>query len=201
MRTPNVRTARNVAAGGLATALLVGTFLTPAGAHYAGQTDGHVFNTHVKSLADARYDRLRVGGHIRNTYLTNDTAQVFSNTSASPFALGGFSFNVPAGQTWRTIAEFTAESVCYGSGGYCIVDVVVDGGSILPVPNSGIDAAFDSTEGGTGTSSRWKGASLRRVVEGLAPGPHTIDFVAYVTSASATFRLDDYVASIDHYRA
>lgn len=200
MRKLSTRSVRNIAAGVLATGLLVGTFLTPAGAHYAGQNDSHVFNTHVRALADQRYDRLGVGDHVVTRYFTNATAVTTSALAGAPTSLGSFAFNVGAGQNRAAVVTYSAESVCFGASGWCVVDVLVDGSTALDLPNANSEFAFDSTDSGTADSGGWEGLTMTRAAENLGPGSHTIELVAYVTDPGISLRLDDAFARLDILR-
>jgi hypothetical protein len=201
MRTPSSRSLRNVAAGGLALALLVGTFLTPAGAHYAGETNAHVFTEHIKPLADARYDRIRSGGQVRTRVFTNEAGVSLDGTT--PQTIGGFALTVPADQVWDVLMELSAETVCTNgaSQDWCVVDVRVDGSAGLADPDAQGEFAFDSTDNGAASFAGWESGTIRRWVSDLGPGAHTLDFVGYTTDATADFFLDDILASYTAYRS
>lgn len=96
---------------------------------------------------------------------------------------------MPAGETARLYAWFSAESACYGAGGYCIVQVLVDGNAMAPTDSG---TAFDSTNGGTETSTSWESHGFVRISDTLAAGSHTLNVRSRTTSASATLRLDDW---------
>jgi len=121
---------------------------------------------------------------IGNTLFASDT------NLTSAFTLGdlGLSANVkiPAGHTGVIEITYSAESACYGGNGWCQVSLLVNG--------SATDAAtfaFDSTNGGTETSTSWEGHSMTRVTGGLAAGTYVITAESSIGGGTATFRLDD----------
>jgi hypothetical protein len=74
-----------------------------------------------------------------------------NSTSYVEFAGSSETFNVPAGETARIYAIFSAESACSGGGAgsrFCGVRVLVDGTELNPAV--GNDFAFDSTNNGGG---------------------------------------------------
>ena len=85
------------------------------------------------------------------------------------------------------LIRFTAESACTSSsptGDYCSVKILVDG--VQAKPNSGIDYAFDTDDGGS-----WEGNAMDRSIK-VGPGLHTIQVLYAVTNTSIDFRLDDW---------
>jgi len=102
-------------------------------------------------------------------------------------------FTVPALRKDLFIAQFTAESVCWGAGGYCPVRILLNGVEMDPA--SGTDFAFDSTDAGTANSSSWESHSVERsrAYQGsFIPVTVTVQVQYMVTSAGANFRLDDW---------
>ena len=90
------------------------------------------------------------------------------------------------------LIRFTAESECSGGGvdDYCSVEVLVDG--VQAKPNSGLDYAFQTNNGGT-----WEGNAMDRSIK-VGPGLHTIQ-VEYATTngGSTDFRLDDWSLTVE----
>lgn len=210
MRTPTTRSVRSTATILIAGGILAGTFLSPAGAHI--DRPGHLYNAHLKSriardfftkqAANSKFVKARSGSHVFTSAASNATAHITSVQAGSALDLGGFQVTVPAGQEYFVIAEYTAESACYGAGaGYCIVDVRVDGGSITDHPNSGGDFAFDSTGAGTENDSSWESHTIRRVSDPLPPGVHTVTFHAWTTNDTTFFRLDDSLSTVAVHKA
>ena|SRR5215471_12554208 len=102
-------------------------------------------------------------------------------------------FTVPALRKDLYIAQFTAESVCWGAGGYCPVRILLNGVEMDPA--AGTDFAFDSTDAGTANSSSWESHSVERsrAYQGsFIPVTVTVQVQYMVTSAGANFRLDDW---------
>jgi hypothetical protein len=90
------------------------------------------------------------------------------------------------------LIRFTAESNCSGGGvdDYCSVEVLVDG--VQAKPNSGLDYAFQTNNGGT-----WEGNAMDRSIK-VGPGLHTIQLEYATTNGGSTdFRLDDWSLTVE----
>jgi hypothetical protein len=119
-------------------------------------------------------------------------------TSSSSFKdLVSTTIEVPAGNTATVVANFTAETACYGGTGYCAARIRIDGTEMNP--NVGSDFALDSTDNNTETSSSLEGHGMTRFSTSIGAGNHTV-VVQYATVGSATFRLDDYTLSVVAYK-
>jgi hypothetical protein len=130
-------------------------------------------------------------------------AQVASDTSTSVVTTNSQSFGdlpgadetitVPTGETARLYVWFSAESLCTGSvATWCSARVIVDGNEIEP--SSGSDFAFDSP------NDSYESHSMVRVSGTLAAGSHTVKVQGGTTSASTTFRIDDWAMVIERVR-
>ena len=128
------------------------------------------------------------------TSQTSGTAA--STTSSSYVNLAGASetVTVPAGETARIYAVFSAESACYGAGAseFCGVRILVDGNELNPAV--GNDFAFDSTDNGDDTAQSWESHSIARSSETLAAGNHTVQ--VQMRTTGVTLRLDDWALVI-----
>jgi hypothetical protein len=119
-------------------------------------------------------------------------------TSSSSFKdLISTTIDVPTGNTATIVAEFSAETACYGGTGYCAARIRIDGNEMNP--NVGDDFHLDSTDNNTETSSSLEGHAMTRYSTNIGAGSHTV-VVQYATVGSATFRVDDYALSIVAYK-
>ena len=76
--------------------------------------------------------------------------------------------------------------------GHCSVRIMVNGTQANPA--SGIDFAFDSTDGGAETNQSWEAHAMERFTGCLAPGNYTVRAQwasRQVGGQIPTFRLDD----------
>jgi hypothetical protein len=124
---------------------------------------------------------------------TGGTAATTTSTSYVDLAGSSETFNVPAGETARIYAMFTAESVCSGGGAssrYCGVRIVVDGNELNPAV--GNDFAFDSTDVGDEGTASWESHAIVRSSETLSAGNHTVKVQIRTTNAATTLRVDDW---------
>ncbi|GAA1794308.1 hypothetical protein GCM10009682_15120 [Luedemannella flava] len=126
------------------------------------------------------------GGAVTKTAVR--TESTFSTHTGTTFtALGTVTVDATAGGF--VVATFSAESACYGAAGTCQVRILVDGVEANPVaPN---DFAFDSTDGGTETSSSWESHSVQRVWNTAMDGPCTVE-VQVKQASGVTARYDDW---------
>ena len=130
------------------------------------------------------------GAALAFRFVAGPAATSTSSTSYVELPTASASIDVPAGTTATILVSFAAESSCYGAG-YCSVRVLVDGNEATPVVGTN-EFAFDSSDGGTETSSSWESHALERAVTGVAAGAHTVTVQYATTSATGTFRLDDW---------
>jgi hypothetical protein len=131
---------------------------------------------------------------VKNINSSNDS----TTNSTSSTDLGSTTIDVPTGNTATLVANFSAESVCYGAVGYCTVKIYVDGNEMNP--NAGNDFAFDSTENNTKTSNAYEAHSIVRYQVGVTAGSHTIAVQRRVSNGSIQFRLDDWALSVVAYK-
>jgi hypothetical protein len=130
--------------------------------------------------------------------LVTATESNATTTSSTAFVnLTSTTIRVPAGQTARLVARFSAESQCNGgaAGNWCSVRILVDGTEMQP--QVGLDFAFDSVQSSNGF---YQSHSMDRTSAVLSPGNHTVTVQRAVTSASTVFRLDDYQLTVEEWR-
>jgi hypothetical protein len=149
-------------------------------------------------------------GPNKGTFLAGDTV-AHTTTSAPWVDLSGAKLwhlaVSPGGDT--LVARFSAESACYptvaGSTthGYCSVRIVaVDeftGTTTVMTPAANTDFAFDSTNGGTETSSSWESHSFERFAR-LSPDEYTVKVqwgIAGLNATNTSFRLDDWTLTVE----
>jgi hypothetical protein len=120
-------------------------------------------------------------------------------TSSTGFTdLAATTFEVPSGSTATLVANFSAETACYGADAYCGVRIVVDGSELTP--SAGTDFAFDSTANDTETNKSLASHGIVRYATGITAGNHTIDVQYRVSDGAATFRVDDWALSLVAYK-
>ena len=129
--------------------------------------------------------------------VTSQTSGTAASTTSSSFVnLAGASetVTVPAGETARIYALFSAESSCSGAGAseFCTVRILVDGNELNPAVGS--DYAFDSTDNGDDTAQSWESHSMARSSETLAAGNHTVQ--VQMRTTGVTLRIDDWALVI-----
>lgn len=127
---------------------------------------------------------------------TSGTAVTTNSTSFVDLAGSSETFTVPAGETARIYAIFTAESACYGAGAnrYCGARIVVDGNELNPAV--GNDFAFDSTDDGDEAAQSWESHAIARASETLSAGNHIVKVQIRTTNAANTLRIDDWALVI-----
>ena len=93
------------------------------------------------------------------------------------------------------VVRFSAESECSGgtNGNWCSVEVLVDG--VQAKPDSGLDYAFQTNNGGT-----WEGNAVERSIK-VGPGLHHIRLRYAAVGSGTTFRLDDWSMSVERAAA
>ena len=123
---------------------------------------------------------------------TGGTANTTTTTTFADLPGATATITVPAGRTATLVANFTAESACYGADNYCYVRILVDGVELAPVVED--DFAFDSSDSNTETSGSWESHAVQRVATGLTAGAHTITVQRAVTGGS--LRLDDWSLAV-----
>jgi hypothetical protein len=128
------------------------------------------------------------------TSQTSGTAASTTSTSYVNLAGASETVTVPAGETARIYAVFSAESACSGAGAseFCGVRILVDGNELNPAV--GNDFAFDSTDNGDDTAQSWESHSIARSSETLAAGNHTVQ--VQMRTTGVTLRLDDWALVI-----
>jgi hypothetical protein len=143
------------------------------------------------------------GGPVEEVKAVTETNASVTNSTSFVDVPGASTFvTVPSGTTGIIFARFSGESSCSGGTGYCSVRIVVQEWSPTGVPMemepaSGLDFAFDSTDGGQETSSSWESHSMDRVLN-VAPGKTYLVQAQRATSQSATsFRLDDWSLTVE----
>lgn len=138
-------------------------------------------------------------------------AEVKTATSTSPTDVSNVSYSnlssatatvtVPSGETGRVIAYFSAEDACFGvptNNERCLVRITVDGTEMDPAANT--DSFWDnnghaSTAGPDPVKNQNDSVQSRAIVRSsgtLNPGAHVVVVQAATTSASLTFRVDDW---------
>ncbi len=133
--------------------------------------------------------------------LTSTSATTTTTTSYSVIPGASANVNVPAGHTALLDVRFTAESACYTTttttaANWCIVRVTVDG--VEANPASGVDFAFDSTDGGGDGPGSWESHAIERSLN-VGPGAHTVsvEYAVITTVAGLTLRIDDWHMTIE----
>jgi hypothetical protein len=124
---------------------------------------------------------------------TSGTAVTTSSTAYVDLAGSSETFNVPAGETARIYAVFSAETRCSGGGAgsrYCGVRILVDGNELNPAV--GDDFAFDSTDNGNETTLSFESHAIARSSETLSAGNHTVKAQIRTNNAATSFRVDDW---------
>jgi hypothetical protein len=121
-----------------------------------------------------------------------DVLSLTSNTFAD-VAGATTTIDVPSGASATLLARFTAESACYGGGGYCSVRILVDGNEAAPA--AGTDFAFDSSDNNTETVESYESHTVERSIAGAGAGSHTVTVQVRVSNLM-TLRLDDWSLSI-----
>jgi hypothetical protein len=128
------------------------------------------------------------------TSQTGATAVSTTSTSYVNVAGAAETIVVPAGETARIYAIFSAESFCTGgTNDFCGVRITVDGNELNPAV--GTDFAFDSTDDGDEGTSSWESHAIARSSEILAAGNHPVQ-VQFRATTGATLRLDDWALVI-----
>jgi hypothetical protein len=128
----------------------------------------------------------------RITAVREDIAS--TTTSTTFVTLATASITIPSGQSGLITAQFTGESLCNGSGGWCSVRLLIDGTEMVPQSNT--DFAFDSP----GTTNDWESHTVERTWSGAAAGAHTISLQWAVISGATSFRVDDWVLDVEFWR-
>ncbi len=140
------------------------------------------------------------GGPITKVTIARST-DAFSTTSTSYVNVpGGSAFiGVGSGDSALILARFSAESVCFGAGGWCSVRILLFGpaGAVEMNPASGSDFAFDSTDAGRSTSAEWESHSMDRSSNVVGAGSYTVVVQAATVGSPITFRLDDYSLTVE----
>jgi hypothetical protein len=144
---------------------------------------------------------LTSGGSIERVAVARETtATTSSSTSFVDIPGASVAVFVPSGTSRLFLARYSAESACSGGTGYCSVRIVARNSSTGAItelqPASGSDFAFDSTDAGRETASSWESHSMDRSNR-LGAGSYTIRAQRAVTSASTTFRLDDWSLTVE----
>ncbi len=119
-----------------------------------------------------------------STNSQSTTSQAFVDLTGSTQAV-----TVPAGETAKLYATFTAESVCVGGTGGCNVRITLDGNELAPA--AGPNFAFDSTNLGTETMSG-ESHVVTRISDNISAGNHTLVVQLRSSQAATTFRVDDW---------
>jgi hypothetical protein len=131
------------------------------------------------------------------TVVTETNPSTSQSTSFADVPGAAVTITVPAGKTQLVQARFTAESYCFWYSGaayqFCSLRVLADATEMLP--NSGIDAAFDSNGQ---FDDAWEGNSMERALV-LGPGMHRIKLQAAVTDPGISFTLDDWILTVTQY--
>jgi hypothetical protein len=111
-------------------------------------------------------------------------------------------FTVPAGEKDLFDARFAAESVCWGTSGWCSVRIVIND-TIEMLPAVGFDFAFDATDGGTASSGSWESHATERsklISAGSSPVPVTIKVQYATTDSGISLRLDDWQFTVQQLK-
>ncbi len=129
-----------------------------------------------------------IGGSIFRV-ITKSSAAYLSTTSMSYTVLQSVNFNVPNNVVG--IAQFQATDECTGpegeTGGWCLVQLTIDGQSMNPVTP---DRVLD-TEDGTPAIPEREAHELDGSFS-VGPGLHTVQVLWRVGTPGMTFVVDDY---------
>jgi hypothetical protein len=143
------------------------------------------------------------GGAVTKITVVTETNS-HSTTSAAFVDLPGAAatITVPAGTKQLVQARFTGESGCMPvSGGnlWCSVQIVAvaASGTTRMLPDSGIDAAFDSIPA---SQDNWEGHAIERSVV-LPAGKYTVKVQWATSDPFVTFSLDDWSFTVTQYAA
>ena len=144
--------------------------------------------------------------HVKSK-IARDNIDVAFADGANPDTSSGTAFGLlPGSQTTITVrpgtqailvASFTAESACFGGGGWCSVRLMVDGNEMLPATDT--DFAFDSTDSNTETSGSWESHAVERRSTILSPGSYVVS-VETARIGATNFRLDDWQLTVQRIR-
>jgi hypothetical protein len=200
----------NLVATALAGSLIVGTMISPVGAHVTDSL------AHLFDHTDARYDRLSVGDHATVKSVAGATVTLTNQEFVDSPPIAQVSFTVPPGQKWFTMVTFSAESVCYaynpfspaapndgqtlGSAPFCEVTLRVDGQEDLERPDTDDGFAFDSTNADQESGASWEAHSMTWRTLAVGPGDHQIR-VRGAVFGDAALRLDESTLRVDAYIA
>jgi hypothetical protein len=138
----------------------------------------------------------RTGSFTSKQYIIDETnaysvpvAGAWQNVPSAAVAV-----TVPAGTSRLISARFNAESLCTGPG-WCsvrIVYVTAGGATVELAPQSGTDFAFDSAGGS------WEAHAIERTSRSFLPaGSYTVRVQAQRVGGASSFRLDDYLTSVE----
>jgi hypothetical protein len=140
----------------------------------------------------------RGGAAAAITTVTETNPYTTQSTSFADVPGAAVTITVPARQTQLVLARFTAESYCFWYNGdayqFCSLRVLADGTEMLP--NSGMDAAYDSNGQ---SDDAWEGHSLERALI-LGAGMHRIKLQAGVTDPGLSFTVDDWIFTVTQYQ-
>ncbi len=104
---------------------------------------------------------------------------------------------VPSGESREITARFVGESQCVGGakGSHCSMQVAAAGagGVLFLHPDAGSDYAFDSV---STRNDYWESHAMERVAR-LGSGTWTITAQWRTSTASTTFRLDDWAFTVE----
>jgi hypothetical protein len=139
---------------------------------------------------------LRAVKVVRETAATTTASTVWVNVPGATTTV-----TIPALTTDLILAQYTAESVCFGASGWCPVRILLNGVEMDPA--SGTDFAFDSSDGGAASPSSWESHAVQRsrayTNSNTFPVSVTIQVQYMTTVAGMTFRLDDWHLTVQQF--
>jgi hypothetical protein len=137
------------------------------------------------------------GGPITAVKVKRETnASTTNSTTYVNLPGGSATIGVPSGQHALLLIRFSAESSCDGGawGDYCSVRILVDGNEAQPA--AGSNFAFDTDEGVASNYDIWEANSMDRSIT-VGSGSHTVRVQWLVTTATTSFRLDDWSLTVE----
>ena len=140
---------------------------------------------------------------------TSTSSSETSSTSYTGLDNGTVTVTVPTGETDSLVVFFSGESACYGGSSVqnCRLRILADSTELSPA--AGSDANFDNNDQGKSgdpdtfqakTSSDQESRTIVRTSANLTAGSHTIKVEYETSSASATFRLDDWALVVQRVK-
>ena len=132
--------------------------------------------------------RTDLAGSTIGLFASDTSNSAVSTTSSTPVDSGlSATVTIPEGHTGVIQIIFTAESACYGSAGFCVLEISLNG-DLLSEAFGGF--AFNSTDGDTEGSGSWESLATMEITDSLSAGTYEVT-VAHWTGSTTTSWLDE----------